>query len=83
MTKNFLCDVGTCGQFHRHFTHITYGRSKISLCILKTLCRSMPAVVGPAYFAKAVSYVCKMFMKLIKGAKVTQNVFVITEGMAK
>ncbi len=31
---------------------------------MKTLNGSMDAMDGQAYFVKAVSYVCKMFMKL-------------------
>jgi hypothetical protein len=51
-------DVVTCGWFYKHFTLVTYGISKIT-CAIVTGMQS-----APAYFATAVNYTCKMFMKL-------------------
>ncbi len=41
-------------QFHKLFTSVTYGRGKISSCVLKTLYGIMPTMDGAAYFESAV-----------------------------
>ncbi len=52
--------LATGVPFIKNLTLITYDRSKISWCVLKTLHGSMH---GAAYFAGTVSYECKIFMK--------------------
>jgi hypothetical protein len=53
----FFLVFATSGQFNKYFTSVTYGHSKISLCILKTLHGS-----HVAYFARAVNYTSKTCM---------------------
>ncbi len=57
-------NIGPWCPFHKHLKCLTYSFSKISKYILKTLLGIMHSVDGTAYFAAAVSYECKMFMKL-------------------
>jgi hypothetical protein len=54
-------------RFHKHLTLVTYGYSKISLCVLRILHGSVHAMNGLAYFVTVVSYESKMFMKLTPG----------------
>ncbi len=49
------------------YTRVTYGRSKISWTILKTFHGSSCTMNRKGYFARAVSYSRKMFMKLTTG----------------
>jgi hypothetical protein len=70
----------TCIRFRTHFTNITYSRSKLSWCILKTLHGS---IHGTAYFARAVSYTCKMFMKLNTGVIFHKHLARITYSSSK
>jgi hypothetical protein len=63
---------------HKHFTLITYGCSKISWCILKMLHGSMSALnYGTTYFAKAVNYERKMFMKFATARKRMRGTYLI------
>ncbi len=58
--------MDTCGQFHKHFMRVTYGPTKISYtvsCITN----------AQAYFATAVRYEHKVFMKLIPGARLRRS----------
>jgi hypothetical protein len=57
--------LSTCGPFHKHFMHVTYSLSQISW----TASYSCNAVFqnALAYFAMALSYSCKMFIKLKPG----------------
>jgi hypothetical protein len=67
MTKIFY-NIDTCGQFHAHFTHVTYHPNIIS-CIVN--CKHAPMQCFQntvAYLATAVSYTCKMFMKWTPGS---------------
>jgi hypothetical protein len=58
-------------QIRKHFLSVTYGCGKISWRILKALHASIGAMdKGAAYFARAVSYGRKMFMKLTARRKV-------------
>ncbi len=52
-----------CGQLHKHITCLTYGCRQISLCILIRLHCRMHSMNNTAYFAFALSYVRKMFIK--------------------
>jgi hypothetical protein len=52
-------------QFHKHFTLVTFSNNKMSCCILKTLHMSVLTINGLTYFATAVGYKCKMFMKFV------------------
>jgi hypothetical protein len=54
-------------QFHKHFTLITYSHNKLSCCILETLHGSLYEMNDQTYFATAVNYNRKMFMKLTTG----------------
>jgi hypothetical protein len=55
----------TYGQFHTHFTHITYGLGKISYTVLHCLHAPTQCFQNAlAYFGTNISYTCKMFMKL-------------------
>jgi hypothetical protein len=38
---------------------------------------------GVAYFVRAVSYICKKFMKLTTGATVIKNLTIVSDGGAK
>jgi hypothetical protein len=60
------------GQFHKHFTLVTYSLSKIRCTIH---CKHFPIQCFQnelAYFAIAVSYGRKMLMKLSPGTDVTK-----------
>jgi hypothetical protein len=52
-----LYNIGLRCQNYKHFTHVKYDPSQISCC-------SLIALHGTAYFARAVSYERKLFMKL-------------------
>ncbi len=56
--------------FHKHFTSETYNHSKISYRILKTLNGSMYTMDSTTYYARTISYMCKMLMKLTTGVNV-------------
>ncbi len=59
------------GVWHEHFVGIIYGLSKISWCILKTVRVTQPRFNGQiAYFARAISYMCYLFMKSTTGVNV-------------
>jgi hypothetical protein len=51
-----------CGRFHKHFTSVTYSCSKITWTVYY-----INASNEPTYFATAVSYARKMFIKLSPG----------------
>jgi hypothetical protein len=55
-----LYNIGLRCQNYKHFTHVKYDPGQISCCSFKAL----HAMDGTAYFARAVSYARKMFMKL-------------------
>ncbi len=57
-------------EFNKHLTNVTYGHFKKSLPILKTLHGTMHAMESLAYLSSAVSYGCKMFVKLTTGPEV-------------
>ncbi len=61
LVQGFRC------QFHKHFICVTYGQSQISLCILKTLQRTMFIMNSAAYFARIVGYGGKMLMTFTTG----------------
>ncbi len=57
-------NISTCSHFHKHFTLVTYGCGKISL-IIHCMYAAMQCFQNlAAHFVIAVSYECKMFMKL-------------------
>ncbi len=58
--------MDTCGQFHKHFMRVTYGPTEIS-------CTVSCIKYARAYFATAVSYEHKMFIKLIPGARLRRS----------
>jgi hypothetical protein len=68
-TKKFYHICSRC-RFHKHFTRVTYGRSKISWCILITLHGCMNIVAAAAYIVGAVSYTCKIIIKSTTGVNV-------------
>ncbi len=51
--------MDTCGQFHEHFTRIIQPKQN-KACVITMQCFQNAL----AYLAAAVSYACKMFMKL-------------------
>ncbi len=60
-------NIDTCGKFQKHFMIVTYGRIKISQpvhCKHDSMQRFQTEL---AYFAAALSYDHKMFMKLAPG----------------
>ncbi len=57
----------TSGQFHKHFTIVTYGL-KNKVHVIHSMNATMQCLKNAqAYFAKAVSYTHKMFMKFTLG----------------
>jgi len=63
----------------KHFTRLSYDRSKISWCILKTLLE----IDGPAYFAMVVIYERKKFMKLTTGVNLINLFSIFTDKTVK
>jgi hypothetical protein len=77
LTKGVIFNENnTCGQLHIHITCLTYGRSQISLCILRTLLWRMHSMNNTAYFAFALSYVRKMFIKSTTGVNLIKHFLV-------
>jgi hypothetical protein len=60
----FQHSTGT--HFIKPFTGVTYSSSHISCRVLKTLHARLYIVDGSAYFATAIRYTCKFFMKLTR-----------------
>jgi hypothetical protein len=59
-----LMKINTSGQFHKHFTHVTFCLSKISCTIIHCMHALVQCFQNAlTYFATAVSYGQKMFMK--------------------
>ncbi len=65
---------------YEHFKCINNTRRKISLSILQTLHGSMHAMGGLVNAALAVSYACKMFMKLTVGGKIIKLFIFVADG---
>ncbi len=71
--------IGPRCQFHKHFTNVTYSRSKISWLILKTLHGSVHAMSdGTAYFARSVIYGCQAGKSYRRGRLSTVDHLVLT-----
>jgi hypothetical protein len=61
-------EIVTWGKFHKHFMRVTYSLSKISCTIFYYEDGPMQCFQNtPTYFATAVNYTRKMFMKLTPG----------------
>ncbi len=59
-------------QFHKHFTLVNYSCCKISWCILKTFHGWMQVMSSStAYFARVVSYIQILFIKLTTAVNFT------------
>ncbi len=72
--QKYFYNIGTRCRCYKHFPCVTRCHSKMGQCILKTFHRSVNAINnGRAYFARAVSYACKMFMKSTTGVHVTKT----------
>jgi hypothetical protein len=55
------------GQFHKHFTFITYDPSKISQLLFENVAFKGACThrfYGVAYFDEGISYIHKMFIRL-------------------
>jgi hypothetical protein len=77
--KEKFHDIVTCGQFHKHFTLVTYGPCKISWTIIRCLHVPMQYFQnGPAYFATTVSYTHKMFKKIMTLSPVGNFINILT-----
>jgi hypothetical protein len=63
-------DISASGGFHKEFTFVTYSPSKISSIIIHCTQAGVQFFFqnALAYFATAVSYVCKMCMSSTPGA---------------
>ncbi len=65
----------TCGRFHKHVTRVTNDTNKISCTVLPLHAGCSVNQNDLAYFTTAVSYRCKMFMKLTPGIVVIKLFF--------
>ncbi len=51
-------------QFHKHFTHVTYGSTIINCTIVRYMHAPMQRIQNAlGYFDTAINYIRKMFMK--------------------